>query len=59
MVDDYLSAFKVPIVSSDELRIAKERGEDVSYEEEDRVVEAYKFNGQLYIVGYKPRGPKE
>lgn len=54
-----LPAHKIPLVSADELAIAKERGEDISYEEEDRVIEAYKFNGQLYIAGWKPKGPKE
>ena len=59
MTNENLAAFKVPLVSADELRIARLRGEDMSYEEEDRVIEAYKYNGQLYIVGPKPKGPKE
>lgn len=59
IMDKNFGVFKVPLVSADELRIAKQRGEDVSYEEEDRIIEAYKFNGQFYIVGPKAKGPKE
>ena len=59
MTDKHLAAFKMPLVSSDELRIAKERGENVSYDEEDRHVEAYLFNGHMYIVGIRNIGPRE
>jgi len=37
MTNEHFAVFKVPLVSADELRIAKERGEDMSYGEEDRV----------------------
>ena len=57
--DNYHAAFKVPLVSPDELKIAKLRGENVSYEEEDRYVEAYRYNNTLYIVGTKDIGPRE
>lgn len=59
MGNKHNAAFKLPIVSADELRIAKERGEDVSWDEEDRHVEAYLFNGHMYIVGIQNVGPRE
>ena len=59
MKNKYSSAFKVPLVSADELRIARQRGEDISYTEDDRHIEAYEFNGHLYIAGVRDIGPKE
>lgn len=59
MADEKYPAFKVPLVSADELAVVKERGEDVSYAEADRYVEAYQFNNMLYIVGIKNIGPRE
>lgn len=59
MKDREFAAFKVPIVSGDELRIAKQRGKDVSYHDEDRHVEAYRFNNMIYITGIKNIGPRE
>lgn len=59
MADEKYSAFKVPLVSADELAVVKERGEDISYEEEDRYVEAYQLNGHLYIAGIRDLGPGE
>ncbi|MBW2599566.1 MAG: hypothetical protein JRC60_05700 [Deltaproteobacteria bacterium] len=59
MTDNHIAAYKVPLVSADELRIAKERGEDISYDEEDRHVEAYLFNGQMYVAGVRELGPGE
>jgi len=59
MTNEHFAVFKVPLVSADELRIAKERGEDMSYGEEDRVIEAYKYNGHLYIAGVRDIGPRE
>lgn len=56
---DKFAAFKVPLVSADELRTVKERGEDISYDEADRHVEAYIYNGQMYIVGIRCLGPRE
>ncbi len=52
-------AFKMPLVSADELAVVKKRGENISYEEEDRYVEAYQFNGHLYIAGIRDLGPGE
>jgi len=59
MMDKHFPALKVPLVSRDELRIAKQRGEDISYTEDDRHIEAYEFNGHLYIAGVRDIGPRE
>jgi len=59
MTDKHFAAFKVPLVSGDELRIARQRGENISYTEDDRHIEAYQFNNMIYIAGVKDIGPKE
>ena len=51
--------FKIPLISQDELRMAKQRGQDVSYETADGFVEAYLYNGNIYVAGTDPLGPRE
>ncbi len=49
----------IDVASEQQLETAKELGENVSYEDNDRFIEAYKLYGKLYVVAVRPIGPKE
>lgn len=47
------------VVSPEAVKFAKEHGEDVSYTDNDRFVEAYLWRGRIYVAGVHeipPRG---
>lgn len=50
---------KIPIMSSDTIYLVRQLGEDVSFTDQDRHIEAYEFKGHLYIASIQTAGPRE